>query len=106
MYSKLPEMFYFSFTLYIYYNKFFIKNQKSPPNGKPYSINRVAGGYISGKKLFFIRAAFMRGHFHDEMTRKFPVPVAVHSDFRKYKVKRMRFPQKRGEMLCFTLFRA
>lgn len=97
-------MFYFFFTLYIYYNNFFQKNQRNPPFGKPQSTIRVAGGYISGKKLFFIRPAFMRGHFPVEMMCKFPVSVAVQCDFRKYKVKHTRFPQIRGEILRFTPF--
>lgn len=79
-------MLAFIFTLYIYYTKIFIKNQKRPPHGKPHSIIRVAGG-IMGEKSFAPPIPFLRGLFRVEMVCEFAVIVAVASFLHENRAK-------------------
>lgn len=46
----------------------------------------------------------MRGLFRHEMHLKFAVIVAEQGDFRKCRAKRMKYPCKYCEMICFALF--
>ena len=41
----------------------------------------------------------MRGLFRHEIMCKFPVIVSAQCDFRKYRVKRMKFLRECGEMI-------
>ena len=93
-------MLYF-LSLYIYYNKNFYKNQKSPPYGKPYIIIRVAG-YIMGKISFAYPIPFLRGQFRVEMTDKFAVIVPINAFLLENRAKRGEMMRFCGEIQKYT----
>ena len=50
------------------------------------------GGVYYGKKSFAYPIPFLRGLFRVEMVYQFAVIVAAQADFRKYRMKRIKFP--------------
>jgi hypothetical protein len=79
----------FSFTLYKYYTKIFLKNQSNPPHGKPHSIIRVAGIFREKKvlhPLFCFRVGIILSKSHLD----FIVSVPVNVFLLKYRAKRVK----------------
>ena len=59
------------------------------------------GGVYYGKKSFAYPIPFLRGLFRVEMVYQFAVIVAAQADFRKYRMKRIKFPWEYSGMMYF-----